>query len=512
MLFFNCFSRCANRAARLVTRYRMGSLNLQLAKLRAHWTGAPRPTQMVIVATVAIALILAAYGISWKSVASYEPLFSGRTFSQQEMMAVQTALGRSGLGDYRSGKAQNGHATLLVPPAQRAAYIAAVVEGNALPLNFDLDLKEALNKTSPFESSAQWQARVQLAKQRELAKILCSMSEIDDASVQFDEEVNGGLRNERRVRAMVVVRPHADVDLDASRIRSIRQLVAASKAFLSPTDVTVFDLKTGVSHPGARDLNPALVQSDEYAIRKAKHEREWAAKIKQVLGSIPGVEVATNVELGFPGSADLEMVPDYGSLHPSSITVSVGIPHSYYAKVRQASGVRLPQAAPNAASIRRIEAETAAKVRQLVTALFPSNLAPESTKVAVATFTDLRVTESEQTRTAWIASTLRNPLAVCCMLGVAAIAVLLGYGIWQDIQEHRLQLQLAEANRQGVATPVSVVAFEDSMDVRCEPETPIDQQAFESASGAIHEELTQLVRDDPDAAAEMLGEWVRKAS
>jgi flagellar biosynthesis/type III secretory pathway M-ring protein FliF/YscJ len=487
----------------------MAWLNPLIIKLRERWAGVPRPTQIVVVTTVAIAMMLAAYGLSWKGDQPHLPLFSGRTFSQQELMAIETAFGRAGLGDYRVAEG-----TVWMPEDQRAAYIGAIVEAGALPLDFDLDLKEALNKTSPFESSAQWQARLQLAKQRELAKILCSMSDIEHASVQFDEEVLGGLRNERRVRAMVVVRPHPQSELDACRIRSIRQLIAASKAYLEPENVTVTDLKTGISYAGTRALNPTLRVSDEYALRKATYEREWTDKIKQVLAFIPGVEVATNVELGNPGSTDLQIEEDYGSLQPSSVMVSVGIPHSYYGRVRQAHGPRVPRATPNSASIRRIEAETAAKVRQLVTGLLPSQLAPAAAQVSVATFTDLQAAPRDEVAKNWLASVwFSDPLALCCILGIIVIGILIAHGIWQDMQAHRLDVQLAAADENDGPSTIQVtpICHLDHPDAEAE-DGVFTRDASVAPPGAIHKELTQLVRDDPDAAAEMLGEWMRKAS
>jgi flagellar biosynthesis/type III secretory pathway M-ring protein FliF/YscJ len=492
-------------------RYRMASLNPSIARLQNEWARTSRPAKIAVAATVAIVLILAACGLTWSGATQYEALFCGRTFSQPELMAIETALGRAGIGDYRIVDG-----SILVPSERRADCVGAIVDGDALPLGFDLDLKEALNKSSPFESSAQRKDRVQLAKQREISKLLRSMDEIEDASVQFDEEQMGGLRGERRVRAMVVVRLSASAELDPNRIRSIRQLVVASKAFLQPENVTITDLKTGVSYVGSRDLNPALVESDEYALRKSTHERKWTNKIRQVLAFLPGVKVATNVELGYRGSSDVEIKEDYGTVHPSSVTVSVGIPHSYYQRVRQTRGPNLPRATPNAASIQRIEAETIEKVRQLVSGLLPTNLAPDAVRVSVATFTDLQVQPTNTMTERWVKTALGNPLTVCCVVGMCTLGALIAFGIWQDIQDHRLESQQTaarSAGEEGVTVQEIPIQGESSgPSVNLTLDRGLTTKCSEHQDGAIHKELTQLVREDPDAAAEMLGEWVRKAS
>ena len=265
-----------------------------------------------------------------------------------------------------------------------------------------------------------------------------------------------------------------------------------------------------MSYSGSRDLNPALRQSDEYALRKTSCERKWTSKIKQVLTFIPGAEVVINVELGHPGSTDLQIEEDYGSLQPSSVTVSVGIPHSYYQRVRQAHGPSVPRATPNAASIRRIEAETAAKVRQAVAGLLPANLSPAAARVSVATFTDLQAAPPDAVDKTWVANALSNPVALCCILGMTVIGLLIAHGIWEDIQNHRLGAE--HASSRSDAEPIHVMPIDSANFGRTDDAAMTSLGTTQTADGAIHKELTQLVRDDPDAAAEMLGEWVRKAS
>jgi hypothetical protein len=108
---------------------------------------------------------------------------------------------------------------------------------------------------------------------------------------------------------------------------------------------------------------------------------------------------------------------------------------------------------------------------------------------------------------------LANPLAVCCVLGIIVIGILIAHGIWIDIQQHHLDAQLTATCEQEEPSTLHVTPIRSADHRDAEGGSDIGPPDTSVAPpGAIHRELTQLVRDDPDAAAEMLGQWVRKAS
>ena len=165
-----------------------------------------------------------------------EPLFGGRAFSEAELTSVAAAFATARLTDYdiHAGR-------ISIPKRKRTEYIAALAKANALPARFDRYFEEFAAQSNPFESPQQRERRWQMAKQRALAHTLRSMTGIDDATVQYDEPQRIGFRDRVETTAMVALRPSTGVAIDSQLLRTVRQLVAASKSGLTPDRVTVCD-------------------------------------------------------------------------------------------------------------------------------------------------------------------------------------------------------------------------------------------------------------------------------
>ena len=478
-----------------------------IASLREQFLNLPPLRRAALAVGFVLVVVLISQPQRWTNRPAETVLFSGRVFSPQELTNIEAAFAKAKLGQYGIEEGQ-----VRVPSDQRAAYIGALVDANALPLQFDLDLKDALSKASPFESVEQWRARVQLAKQRELAKVLCAMEAVEDASVQFDQERGVGLRAKELVTAMVVVKPAESFHLDAAQIHSIRQLVAASKASLQPQDVTVTNLQTGISYSGQLDNDPAFAHADAYALRKSTFERRWTEKVGSVLSFIPGVEVGTNVEL-IDGPTS-----NNPSFLPGVVRVSVGIPHSYYqhvehARAKNSGNGTLHLAATQA--LKQIEEETKQKVHDLISGVLPASSECRS-EVYVATFTDLGTAptfaETAEPRMPWAQM---NPVVGSCLVGIGIIGFILIRGIWADVSHSRRMQRSADAYR---AREASDAATEPAVIKTPLPEVLSSEisdaplaASNDEAEWRVHPELTRLVREDPRAAAEVLGDWVRKA-
>ena len=85
----------------------------------------------------------------------------------------------------------------MVPTGQKAAYLAAVVDGGALPPNFHTYLENALDKGGPWESREETRERLKIAKQQMLSEIIRAMDWVEDAVVLYDEQAARGLSNDK---------------------------------------------------------------------------------------------------------------------------------------------------------------------------------------------------------------------------------------------------------------------------------------------------------------------------
>lgn len=218
-------------------------------------------------------------------------LLEGQNFSTAELQAIQSAFGQAGLNNYdiEGGRVR-------VPRSQRAKYLAALVDANAMPAHFGSHFDAAVSKPSPFTSKAQQEAMIKNAVQKDLAAVISQMKGIETASVLYDAQKKGGLRLETTTTASVSVKPIGDSALPADQVPKIRALVAGAIANLAPEQVTVVDLN-GRSYPatGSKDVHDVF--DDPYAQRVKYWQNFWETTLMQALEYVPGVVVTANVEL-----------------------------------------------------------------------------------------------------------------------------------------------------------------------------------------------------------------------
>lgn len=321
-----------------------------------------------------------------------------------------------------------------------------------------------------------------------------------------------GLQKERRVKAIVIVQPAPEMNLESAQIRSIQSLVAAARVELNADDVTVTDLSSGVSYVGQPDNSPILQATAAYALRKLQYEQQWSQKIRELLGAIPRVHVATNVDLSpstKPSGEDSDRPP---ALVPSRVAVTVSIPDGYYHRVwqerraAQESNVSLTQQE----AIQQIEEEIRQLVQESVLRLLPVASPEVASQVAVVTFPDITPVASNGPELSRFAGGAL--LALLALLAAAIVAGLSLRGLMRDVRELRSQHQTTDRVHQ-----LSVVGGTETA-----AETPPFRQVSSNSgsfgeptaqvASSVHEELTHAVRENPQAAADMLKAWVKEAS
>lgn len=218
-------------------------------------------------------------------------LLEGQHFSTAELQAIESAFGQAGLNnfDFDGGRVR-------VPRAQKAKYMAALVDGNAMPAHFGSHLDAAVSKPSPFTSKQQQDAMLKIGLQKELAAVITQMKGVETASVLYDVQKKGGLKLETTVTASVSVKPVGENPLPSDQVPKIRALVASAIANLTPEQVTVVDLN-GPSYQATGNKNVHDVFDDPYAQRVKYWQGHYERTILQALNYVPGVVVTANVEL-----------------------------------------------------------------------------------------------------------------------------------------------------------------------------------------------------------------------
>src|SRR5687767_2750265 len=110
-------------------------------------------------------------------------LLAGHSFSTSELNAMEAAFSQAGLGGYEIEGSR-----VRIPRAQQAAYVAALAEGKALPMNWNDHLVQALDSSNVFSDSKEREERLLVAKQQQLSLVLKSMKDVENATVHFEQQ------------------------------------------------------------------------------------------------------------------------------------------------------------------------------------------------------------------------------------------------------------------------------------------------------------------------------------
>ena len=491
-------------------------------------------------------------------------LLGGEPFPASHIPAMQAAFGKAGL------KCEVDGARIRVPHGQQTVYMAALAENNALPPNFFAALDGLLNMGSAFDSKDQREQRVKVTKQKLLSLIITSMNGIQNANVMYDTEIKGGFKREKVTTASVIVQPEGSQDLKESLAPSLRHLVAGAIAGLTPENVTVVDKNSGRTfHGGSGGRGNPM--EDAYGARKQMYEQQWKDKIFDALSYVPGVNVATNVELnreqkhltksvkhdpkpvpyrttektrsltqngetpgGSPGLGAQGNVPvamavsqsvgstqdeeesqqdqlnvvsstseekESAGLTPVRVSASIGIPSRYFAKVWRERNPTAPNEdpkTPEKSDLDRIQQEEVAKVQNAVAALLPEveGVTDPVELVTVTVFQD--ITPEEIPKPGFGHSAVTWLGQYWSTLGMSLLAMF----------SLVMLRSMVRANPDAETGAAASSGQAESGEAEPEESPPENRIRTFQTERSMRDELSELVTQDADTAANILRTWI----
>ena len=218
-------------------------------------------SRIIAVVMILLVLIGSAFIMRSSSTVSHELLFGGRLLVDHELDAIELAFSRAGLNAWQRAGRQ-----IQIPKDKKAEYLAALKETSSLPFTLRNPMQEAMEASNLFDSSALRDAREMLAKEQDLGMKIAAFSDVQWASVDYDEGEKRGLSSTRQQSASVLVVPENDRPLGRSRINSIEQLVRGSFAGLQPENIVVIDANA-TSEEAGWDEDPLLRKQKEAEAR-----------------------------------------------------------------------------------------------------------------------------------------------------------------------------------------------------------------------------------------------------
>ncbi|HVX61796.1 MAG TPA: hypothetical protein VHC19_14370 [Pirellulales bacterium] len=540
----------------------------QLADLFRSMTPAARITSGLLLAGV-VASLLWLFNNRVSGGDAY--LLNGHHFSASEIDAMEAAFGGAGLSDYE----MEGN-RIRVPRTQKAKYMAALADAGAMPAHFGSHLTDAINRPSPFTSKHQQEAMEKIALQKELADVISSMRGVERAAVLYDKKKEPGFRREQITTASVSVKPIGVQPLDPSQVPKIRHLVSGAIAGLTPERVTVVDLNgrsySGAKGDGPGSvledpyaervrfyqdhyetmIRDALNYVDGVTVtasvildREIKHHEEKNhIDPKTVSVNVREESDTKQVENGGPaGRPGLEAqrpnspaqlaasktshteeerssreeqnlvshdrtTKDYVGLTPNRVTVAVAVPDTYYEKIwRDQNPVAPGQPAPtpDKKALEQIELAEKAKIQNQIAGLIPQpdTAADNRPLVTVNTFHRLAIAELPGTPASEAALDWFS--AHWSTLGMVALAL--------------FSLLMLRAIVRSVPPPspppeLNLSAINETTENASSAEADQKANRLKRRQGgqSLREELVEIVREDPDTAANILRGWIGNAS
>jgi flagellar M-ring protein FliF len=221
--------------------------------------------------------------------AAKEPLLSGKSFSSDELKNAQEALQKAGLHEF-TVEGQK----ILVPKAEIARYNAALVTNAGLPNRFGDDIEKALGGNPLLMGSdRQRQDLIDLAKSRELVKIIQEIPQIKAAAIVPHRSRPRGFSGEVKMTATLSVTPKPGSDVSTALNQSLQRAVAGAWG-MSADDVTVLNTQTGDAF---RQTDPDDPYSGAFVEQNRKLTSMYQKKIAESLSYIQNAVVTVNVEL-----------------------------------------------------------------------------------------------------------------------------------------------------------------------------------------------------------------------
>lgn len=282
-------------------------------------------------------LVLGALGLLMYTNGSRSEEFLLVGKSPDELARAQDAFRKAGLTNFRATSGQG----IAVPKKDVDRYMASLVVNNSLPADLAADLDRMNQSIGIFWPADQRHSMMENTRKLHISKILRAIPDVQDAVIEWDKgKQSGWSRGKANVAMMVSVRMKGGRELTPELVRSLRQIGAAALAGVSPDDVTVIDLATGLAIQPSKEGDPF---NDPLIAATKQRTIEYEKKIARALEFIPGVIVNVNVELDNLKSTKTmarEFDPKTISLESISETKNH---QSQQAQTRQEPGVRSNQ-------------------------------------------------------------------------------------------------------------------------------------------------------------------------
>ena len=502
----------------------MDDLKSVLSNCRSKWRALPVASRVAVV----IALAMSMFSVAWLIIPNspqLHPIFNSRQFTQSELSSMTQVFANNGLDQWEVKDS-----CMCVPLTERAKYIAAL-SGTFQPDAATSSVETVLQDNSIWDSPSTRNLRLQNAREKDLARVIALMPDIDEARVNIDQHDDRRFGSENKMTALVAVKPAPTYQLESERVLAIREIVAAGYAGLDRQNITVIDLETGQ----VSGTTGALHTKASRSARLQHHETQWRNKLEQLLAAVPGIRIQVSFQAhranhtAIPTSTDEEPFAGYEIIARSSISVPSTFFDRLLAQQHSAAVTTQMSTREKTTKLEHIESRVIANIKQLTSDLQPHLPGADSvdSKVNVAAIS-VALSNPVTEKSEWDHLGFQ-PIAVLVLLGITVLTLTFS-GIRKRKQaysdsvpftsgesevtsdcttsvDYQLEPESAEGNESTGAIPADTTVNEDAIDgdpIDNTVENLTQQDALHAAEDHHLELVAQLGNLPAAAIAEIL--------
>lgn len=268
----------------------MDFLNKSLQQIRDLLNSMTTGAKIMTALLAGVLVISLVYLFQYRSSTGEMYLLGGREFSQAELGAMEGALAEAGVTGYEIVGYR-----LKLPRGSYDEAVAALNRASALPMSAS-ELDDPNQSFNPLLTRTQEEEKQKAFKKQKFATMMAGMDSLEYATLEFDEQIEGGLSRRRIRSALVTARAKDGRELSGQEIQMLVSAVEGVLVGIDPANITIVDGRTSRSHKGSAHDPRNDPANNPYAIAKASYEEQYRQKIYQrLLHYNPNVQV--NVEL-----------------------------------------------------------------------------------------------------------------------------------------------------------------------------------------------------------------------
>jgi hypothetical protein len=216
-------------------------------------------------------------------------LMDGYSIKTSEKHRILLAFSAAGLNDYEFDGDR-----ILVPKTERAKYLNAVAQQNALPAMLaDEDVK-----LNPFMPRSQQRLLENTRKKRQIREMAMQLPFVAEAWFEMDWTESNRVFQPDRNSAVIMIQPVDNQSLNRQQVATIKGMISGAIADLKPADIVVTDVSVGIAYQNLDDVRQGqLIDLVNWRISRQRHYRD---RIESVLSDYEGIEIDVQILAGNP--------------------------------------------------------------------------------------------------------------------------------------------------------------------------------------------------------------------